>query len=345
MYKQYIRDAFHGRMLLLPGLLFVAVVLCVVLGGWKSAPKKMEFTEFHMNTRISITIYARDRKKGEDLSQKAFAEIARIENVLEPLKGNGYLQRVNSGPAGTWWEMNPDVRAVLERSRHFYFLFGGAFDPTIGPAKWLWDFENGGRIPGRAELSAAIKLVDLRSVEVRGNRFRLTIPGSKLDFGGIAKGYAVDRMAAVLRENGVETALINAGGNIITIGRKPDRSEWMIGVRHPRNDDTILVDPLPNVAVATSGDYERYFIRDGVRYHHILDPVDGMPSRGCVSATVWTDNAMDADILSTSLFVLGPEKGVEFAEKLKNVETLILYEKDGRIESATSSGVAGKVKL
>ncbi len=336
--------AFRGKAFVLAGMLALSAVVWMVFGGWGNAPQKVSATEFHMNTSITITVYSRDRAKGEALLRKAFDEIDRLEGIFEPLKGQGFLQKVNSGPTGAWWEMNPDFRKVLERSRYFYNLSGGAFDPAIGPAKWLWDFENGGRIPNPLQLSAAMKLADLRKVEVQGNRFRLTVPGSKLDFGGVAKGYAVDRMAAALRENGAESALINAGGNITIIGRKPDKSDWVIGVRHPRKEETILVTPLPNVAVATSGDYERFFMQDGVRYHHLLDPRDGYPARKCISATVWTDNAMDADILSTTMFVLGPEKGVDLAEKLRNVETLIYFEKDGKIQRAMSSGVVGKVK-
>lgn len=317
----------------------------MLLGGCMGAPQKIVSTDFSMNTIITITVYDRSRAKGEASIRKAFDEIERIEHVLEPLKGDGDLKRINAGPAGVWWEMNPDIRAVLERSGHFHDLTGGAFDPTIGPVKWLWDFENGGKIPDPGELAGALRLVDLGKVEIRGNRFRFAEQGMKLDFGGIAKGYAVDRMAEVLRRNGIKSALVNAGGNIITIGRKPGNKEWTIGVRHPRKDDAILVEPAPRIAVATSGDYERFFIENGVRYHHILDPKTGRPVQRCISATVWTDTAIDADALSTAIFVLGPEKGVELAKRLGNVETLIFYEKDGRLETAMSPGVIGKVKL
>mgnify|MGYP001272605475 CR=1 FL=1 len=317
--------------------------LWALLGARRGVSEKIVSTEFHMNTGISITLYVNDRAEGAKLFRKAFHEIARIERVLEPIKGGGELQRINAGPAGAWWEMNPDVKEVLARSRYYYELSGGLFDPTIGPVKWLWDFENGGSIPDHTELTNALKLVNLNNIEIKGNRFRFIVPGMKLDFGAIAKGYAVDRMAAVLRESGVKAALINAGGNIITIGRKPDGSDWVIGVRHPRNDNTVLVEPVPNIAVATSGDYERFFIKDGVRYHHILDPGAGYPARKCIGATVWTTNAMDADALSTTLFLIGPKDGIELAKKI-NVETLIYYEIEGRIEMAMTPGVVGKVK-
>jgi thiamine biosynthesis lipoprotein len=323
----------------------VLIALGVLTAGARRGTlQKVESTEFHMNTIIIVTLYVEDTANAPRLFRAAFDEIARIERVFEPLKGNGYLQRINAEESGVWHEMNPDLKAVLTRSRYYYELSGGLFDPTVGPVKWLWDFENGGRVPEAAELAKALGLTGMEKVEINGGRFRLTAPGMKLDFGAIAKGYAADRMAAVLRKNGVKAACISAGGNIITIGRKPGGSDWIIGARYPRGDRLVLVRPVPNVAVATSGDYERFFMKDGVRYHHILDPRTGQPSRKCIGATVWAASAMDADALSTTMFLLGPEEGVKLARKLGNVETLIYYEKDGRIESAMSPGVVGKVK-
>lgn len=345
MHKQAKWRFLHSRLMVVLCVAPVLALLWVLTAGARRGnPQKVESTEFHMNTGISITLYVDDPADAQRLFRAAFDEIARIERVLEPLKGNGDLQRMNAGAPGVWWEMNPDLKMVLSRSRYYHEVSGGAFDPTIGPVKWLWNFENGGTLPEKAELQRALGLVDLNKVEVDGNRFRFTGKGMKLDFGAIAKGYAVDRMGAVLRKNGVKTALINAGGNILTIGRKPDGSDWVIGVRHPRGDQAILVKPVPNVAVATSGDYERFFMKDGLRYHHIIDSRTGQPARKCIAATVWTDNAMDADALSTTMFLLGPDEGVKLARTLKNVETLIYYEKNGRVEAAMSPGIVGKVK-
>ncbi len=342
--KKKSRFPFSGRIALLLGMAPIMAMLWLFTGSRGNSFHKMDSTEFHMNTGITITLYVNDRTEGERLFRLAFDEIARIERVLEPLKGDGELQRINMGPAGVRHEMHPEIRLMLARSGYYHELSSGAFDPTIGPLKWLWDFENGGRIPSDDDLRRAMGLVDLKNVEIDGNHMRFAVSGVKLDFGAIAKGYAVDRMAATLRENGAKAALVNAGGNIVTIGRKPDNSDWVIGVRHPRGGQTILVEPAPNVAVATSGDYERFFVKDGVKYHHIIDPRTGYPADKCIAATAWTDNAMDADALSTMLFLLGPKKGIEIAESLKGVEAVVFYEKDGRIEAATTSGIAGKVK-
>ncbi len=326
----------------LPAAILAAV--WIICGGFMGSTEKVVITDFAMNTSITITVYAKNKKKAEAAIRRAFDEIARIEHVLEPLKGDGDLEKINRAGHGNWWDMNPDIRAVLMKSKFYFDMSGGAFDPTIGPVKWLWDFENGGRVPSGDELDRTLPLVGLGGVEIKGSRFCYSKEGMKLDFGAIAKGYAVDRMADVLRRNGITSALVNAGGNITTIGKKPGNEAWVIGVRHPRNDGTILVEPAPYVSVATSGDYERYFIRDGVRYHHILDPRTGKPAMKCISATAWTSTAMDADALSTTLFVLGPEKGIELARRLGNVEALFFYERNGRIETAMTPGIVGKVR-
>jgi FAD:protein FMN transferase len=339
----------------LVGFLLILILSWFLFGGWLNTPQAVESTELHMDTGISLKIYVTDRAGGEILLRKAFDEIARIEHVLEPLKGDGDLKRINAGPPGIWCDMNPDLKTVLSRSLYFFRIDDKVFDPTIGSVKWLWDFKDGGKIPDPAELSRALKTVDLSKVEIQGDRFRFTVPGTNLDFGGVAKGYAVDRMADILKKGGAISGLVNAGGNIVTFGKKPGKfnffgikrgeKDWVIGVRHPRKEESILVEPSPYPAVATSGDYERFFMKDGVRYHHILDPKTGQPSRSSISATAWTTNAMDADILSTTLFILGPEKGIEFARKLGNVEALIFYEKDGRIEKVMTPGLTGRVKL
>jgi thiamine biosynthesis lipoprotein len=152
-------------------------------------------------------------------------------------------------------------------------------------------------------------------------------------------------MVSVLKEGGLNAGLVNAGGDIYSFGKKPGDRDWVIGVRHPRLSRTIVVETIRLPAVATSGDYERFFIKDGVRYHHIIDPENGYPAHGCISVTVWAMTAMDADILSTSIFVMGPEKGLAFAESRENVETLIFYEKNGKVEAVMSSGIRDKVNL
>ena len=322
------------------------IVLGFLGGGWfRRTPQLFEATEFLMDTSVTIKVFAFSKREGNDLLRKAFDEASRVEHIMEPHKGDGELERINAAPGKEWHEISTDLEQVLDRSRYFYGLTDGAFDPTIGAVEWLWNFKEGNDVPPKQEIQEKLRSVGFTSIEMDKARIRFTNPDTQIDLGGVAKGYAIDRMIAVLRENGAKAALVNAGGNIATIGEKPGGKPWEIGVNHPRQSMTIRMGHIPFEAVATSGDYERFFMKDGVRYHHILDPTTGYPARGCISVTVWASNAMDSDILSTAIFVLVHEKGLEFAERLKDVETLIFYEQDGMVKAVMTPGVMGKVRL
>ena len=276
--------------------------------GWfGNGLRLIESTEFLMSTNVTAKVYVDNQTDGEKLFDRIFAEAKRIERIMQPLEGDGELQRINSSAPNTSFELSPELKTVLDRAMYFYEQSGGVFDPTIAEVKWLWEFDKDGRIPSKDELAAALRTVGFSGITLDENTLKLGPNGTKIDLGGIAKGYMVDRIIALLKENGVESGLINAGGDIYTYGKKPNGDDWIIGMRHPRMDKSYVLDHIPLPAVATSGDYERYFIRDGIRYHHILDPATGYPARKSVSVTVWTETAMDADALATTIFVLGPE--------------------------------------
>ena len=325
----------------------LVVIFWIFFGGWSEKKLTLvEHTGFLMSTSVTVKIVVSDETEGKNIFNKVFTEASETEHIMEPLKGDGELCRINSSPADTWWKLSPELKTVIDRSVFFYEKTGGAFDPTIASVKWLWDFENGGTLPSEKEISEALKTVGLSRIKVKGDSLSLGNNGTKLDLGGIAKGYVVDRMIEVLKENGISAGLVNAGGDIFTFGKKPGGKNWVIGFRHPRSRKNIVLDTISLPAVATSGDYERYFIQEGVRYHHILDPSTGYPVRECASVTVWAETAMDADILATSIFVLGPRKGLEFAENMDNVEALIFFEnEEGGVGHVISSGVGDKVEL
>ncbi len=328
------------------GVVVMLIALWFFTGGWFWKKHVfVESTQILMGTSFTVKTYTKDRKTGEQLIKKAFDEAQRIEHIMEPLKGDGELKRINSGEHNRWWVLSPDLRTVIEQSFFFFERSGGTFDPTIASVKWLWDFENDGHIPRRNELKEKLNTVGMSMIELKGDSLRFKNPGTMLDTGGVAKGYAVDRMIACLKAGGAIAGMVNAGGDISMFGKKPGGKDWVIGLRHPRKNRALNLDSISFPAVATSGDYERYFIKDGVRYHHILDPSTGYPARGCISVTTWAKSAMIADILSTTFFVLGPEKGLALAESLDNVETCIFFEKDGELRCSLSSGIKGRVKL
>ena len=323
-------------------IVFVTVFAIVRLGG---VPRFTETTDYLMDTVVTVKVYAPPSVHTDDIIARAFTEAKRLESLMTPLTGGGELNRINDGEPDTWWVIDPELEEVLLRARYFFELTDGAFDPTIAAVKWLWDFEGEAHLPATDDIERALTTVGFENIKIGGDSVNTGTSGTKLDLGGIAKGYIVDRMVAILREGGVIGCLVNAGGDIYTFGRKAGGDDWVIGFRHPRTDESIALEAMPLPAVATSGDYERYFMDGGKRYHHILDPGTGYPADGCVSVTVWTATAMDADALATGLFVLGHERGIALAEELEDVEALIFWEDDGVLGYDMTSGVRGKAAL
>ncbi|MFC1607623.1 FAD:protein FMN transferase [Candidatus Latescibacterota bacterium] len=327
-------------------IVVLLLVLGFISGGWfHRSPKRLSATNYLMDTSVTLTVYAMSKQEGELAIRKAFEEGARVERIMEARKGDGELKRINNDPGNSLRTVSDDLMTVLARSRHFYDESGGAFDPSIAKVKWLWDFEEKRTVPDEGEIREKLKATGFQKIEIDNSGILFTNPDTRLDLGGVAKGYAVDRIIAVLKKNGIQAGLVNAGGDIATFGKKPGGKDWEIGISHPRLSRLIRIRNIPLRAVATSGDYQRFFIQDGQRYHHILDPSTGYPAHDCISVTVWAKSAMDADALATAVFVLGPEKGLALIERLDDTETLIFYKEDDKVEALTSSGVKDNIKL
>lgn len=325
-------------------LVIIVVISLIRLSPISGGSVIAEKTEFLLDTSVTVKICAVNKQDGEKILESVFQEARKIQTEMDPLKGGGELNLINEGPYDRWWVMSPDLKTVVERSKHFYELSKGKYDPTIASVEWLWNFESE-VVPSETDIKKALLTVGFNKLKVSGDSLCLGFPGTKLDFGASIPGFVADRMTGFLKKAGVKAGLVNAGGEIYTFGKKPDGKDWIIGFRHPREEKTLILKKVYLPAVSTSGDYEKFFIKDGVRYHHILDPSNGYPSPNCASVTVWADNTLDADILSTTLFIMGPKDGLELAEKLDNIEALFIYEKNGKLETATTSGVRDIVKL
>ncbi len=242
-----------------------------------------------------------------------------------------------------------DLRQVLHRAIEIGDLTGGAFDVTWAALWGVWDFRAPEpRVPDPAEIARRVKRIDYRKVEIddRAGTVRLPEKGMKIGLGGIAKGYALARAAETLRDRGLGSFMILGGGQVMTAGERREGGgrPWRVGIRDPRGDpeDFFAVLDVVDRSVSTSGDYERYFIADGVRYHHILDPRTGWPSKGLRSVTVISPDAVLADALSTGIMVMGAEKGLALAERLDGVEA-VLVDDHGKVE--TTSGLQGRLKV
>jgi thiamine biosynthesis lipoprotein len=309
----------------------LVICLLVLLVCWGCGQKPTQLREFKgerfiMDTLVEITVVC-EEQKGKAALEKAFAAFEKINDLTDRFPKDGQIAsaasdviRINENVGNKPVVVSTDTINIIQRSQYYAELSGGAFDITIGPVMDMWGFgKSGQQAPTDEEIKKALSLVDYRKVVLESNNgtIFLSNPDMSLDLGGVAKGYATDMAVKALRELGVKHAMINAGGNVYALGGKPDGSPWRVGVQDPRGDKGIIaILSLKDAAAVTSGDYQRYFEQGGVRYHHIIDPSTGKQAGGGMQTTVITDSATDADILSTLLFVLGPQQGMNFAKGL-----------------------------
>jgi len=315
----------------LPLTLLILTLVVTCAGGCHSdSDALVRRTRFLMGTLVEVTVREPDAVRGNAAINRAFDEIARLEQLMSPHLPGSEISRLTREAGGEAVPVAPEVLDVIRTGVRWGQASGGALDITIGPVADLWDFDdNKGQIPPDDLLRAAVKKVGFAGIEIRDGAVRLARPGMELQLGAVAKGYAVDRAMALLRQMGIEHALINAGGDLAAIGFRGDRIPWRIGLQHPRAPEKMIATfTMTGNAVATSGDYQRYFEKDGVRYHHIFDPKTGLPARegAVISATVVAPTVMDADALATAIFVLGPPKGLALVENLNGVEALMVNE-------------------
>lgn len=273
-----------------------------------------------MGTIITIEVVGVSSKKELD---SAFEEIERIDNLMNIYDQDSEISRINK--QGHMDEVSPDLVYVINQSIYYGEITGGAFDITIRPILMLWKNKiNSGEYPTGDDINSTLHLVNYSNISVINNSVSFTLEGMVIDLGGIAKGYGVDQAVTVLKEQGVESGYVNAGGDGMYFGTRPDGSLWRVGLRNPDNKaEAITVIEISDMAVTTSGNYERFF-NESARFSHISDPRTGMSSQSLISATVIASSAMEADVLATAVFVLGPVEGMELIERTENTEALLI---------------------
>jgi FAD:protein FMN transferase len=290
-----------------------------------------------MGTHFQLEAIGREVAELDAVLGLALAELRRIEDVFTVWR-ESELTRLNARAGQGPIAVSPEVAQVIQIALDCAKLTDGAFDITYYPLRPLWDYKaEQPKLPSQAQIDAALALVDYRRIQVDLEQSTVEMPaGYCIDLGGIAKGYGVDRAMQVLLANGIKNGLVQAGGDTKALGRKFDRP-WEIAIKNPRRQaEVFAVLPVVNQCVQTSGDYERFAEIDGQRYHHIIDPRTGWPSRGCMSATVIGPEATFADGLATALCVLGPERGLQIIEQLDRIEA-VLVGLDGEVH--LSSGL------
>jgi len=263
------------------------------------------------------------------------AEAWRIERKFSRFRPDSLLSRINAQAGLAPVAVDGETAALIQAALDLARLTGGRFDPTVGILGRVWDFKKG-RIPSESELRDLLPHVDADSVAVGEGEVFLKRAGMELDLGGVGKEYAVDRASEVLAREGIDSGIVNFAGDVRTLGRRGDGRPWSVGVRDPRNGERCLfaIRVRGGAGVATSGDYERYFERDGVRYHHLLDATTGLPSRGVASATVIAPSAFAAGRLATAAFLLGPEGGLRLLESQPGVEGALVTVEGGILQTS-----------
>lgn len=300
------------------------------------------------NTQVSVKAFPGSRGlSAEQLDEALIALRDRaiaFEMELSRTRDTSEVTRLNNAH-GEWVALSPSTLDLVAKARDYSEASGGVFDVTMGSVTPLWNFHEG-VVPSREALDEALSHVDWRAIEVDFDRgmARLTDPAARIDLGGIAKGYIADALAAVLLEHGCDSAFVNLGGNVLTVGCKTDGSPWRIGVRDPKEPSKMrAVVTAVSRSVVTSGLYERNFTKDGVFYHHILDPKNGMPVVTDVAgATIVSKKSLDGDGYSTTLFALGVQGALAFVEKHPELEALIIGTDDA---VHVTSGLEGRVQV
>jgi thiamine biosynthesis lipoprotein len=282
----------------------------------------------------------------------AFGRIQDIDERMSANRADSEVSRINAAAGTRPVAVSLETLAVIREALDFSRLSDGRFDLTVGPLVKLWGIgTDGARVPSPREIAGALELVSWRDVvlsEPDASVF-LRRPGMAIDLGAIAKGYAADEAVAVLAENGVKTALVDLGGNVLTMGAKPDGSPWRIGLQDPdpsvpRGTHIGLLEFKGNRTVVTSGTYERYLVQDGVRYHHLLDTATGRPvANGLVAVTIFTARSIDGDGYSTLAFCSGLDRGRELVERTGGAVEAIFFTE--RFEVYATPGVRRLLKL
>lgn len=333
--KKYMRPA--------RGALIGLLLTCVWLAGCQGPLQVVKRSQMLMGTVVFVTAFAPDEETARGAVKEGLDEIRRLEELLSTWIPTSELSRVNAEAGGAAVAVSPETLEVVRHSLDMYRLTEGGFNIALGPAVSLWNVSGDGHLPSAEELEAVRSRLDLSQIHLNGEArtLRLGRTGMQIDIGGIGKGFAADLAVRVMQQAGATAGVVALSGDIKTFGRMPDDQRFVFGIQHPRQAQGRLLGrlELENEAVSTAGDYQRYFEKDGVRYHHILDPVTLQPARKCQSVTVVAKEGVLADGLDTGIFVMGPEKGMALIESLPGVEGIIVGQ-DGQV--ILSSGLVSR---
>ncbi len=311
--------------------------MVVTLNGCTVPPKSesLTMTGTYFDTVVQIEVWGADQEIMEHCRQMC----EDYEQMLSATIETSEISRINNA-GGEPVEVSDETAGLIEEGIKYGDISDGRFDITIAPATDLWNFTDNEEkiLPDPDELAEAVTHIDYHCIKVEGNTVTLTDPEARIDLGGIAKGYIADRLKEYLKDEGIEHALIDLGGNMLTLGRRYDGNDFRIGIQKPFADTgtAMAVVSVNDKSVVTSGDYERYFEKDGVIYHHILDPDTGYPVQNDLDqVTIISDQSVDGDALSTTCFAMGLEDGLELIRSLDGIEAVFVT-KDGEMHTSSN---------
>lgn len=279
-----------------------------------------------MGTEVSVQLWSENGQIATVAMQSVLDEMKRVDQRFSPYIANSELSRLNKHAYTTPVKVSAEMLQLLVSAESVARLSDGAFDITFSAAGFLYDYRES-RHPTASKLKDVIGAINYKHVTLsaKDSKVRFSHPGTRIDLGGIAKGHAVDRGISILEGLGIDHALVSAGGDSRLLGDRRGKP-WVTGIKDPRGEKSLLMVPLDNVAISTSGDYERFFIdrETGKRHHHILSPKTGESANGLRSATVLAGDSTTADALSTTVFVLGVEKGLQLINNIPSVDAIII---------------------
>ena len=309
------------------GLLCCLCILPQLAGCAGSSASLVTENGIYFDTAITVSVETSDEKRGNEILDGCMNLCRELEMIFSRTREDSELYQVNHRTSSTV-TISDELAEVIDCGLRYYELSEGKLDITIAPVLELWDFKNGmDSLPDEKELKKALEKVDASAVHLSGNQLIFDRSDTEIDLGALAKGYAADRLKAYLLEQGAEHALINLGGNVNTLGTRPDGTGWRVGIQKPFEDrgvtDQVL--KVTDQSVVSSGTYERYFELDGKFYHHILDPDTGYPAiTGLAQVTIVSQDSLTGDALSTTCLLLGEEKAEKLLAQFPDVEAYLV---------------------
>ena len=329
----------------------IATIALILLGAAATACRNrvpvVERAGVAMGSELRLTATTADESAARSAFDAVFAEFERLEALMSTWRPGSDVLRINAAAGVQAVPVAADVRDVLRQARQISEWTEGTFDVTFGALTdvWKFDHDQDNTIPSADAIRARLPLIDYRQIDIddRAGTVFLKRRGMKIHLGGIGKGYAVDHAIGILRQAGLRDFMIQAGGDLYVGGMK-DGHRWRLGINDPRGPQgtSFATIDLTDSTFSTSGDYARFFIKDGVRYHHILDPATGQPARLCRSVTIAAASPVLADAVAKGVFILGPEKGMALVERIPNLDAVIVTVKN---EVLVSSGLKDRFTL